>query len=100
MDPITQNPRIPVDIHLRMVKLTNSQQNDQKKDGLVLNGLEKLLSNVLGVIGGVIWFVYGEGNTLIRSEEKVCVRLSCKTRADKGILPDLNRAWENTLVSA
>jgi hypothetical protein len=58
-----------------------------KKDGLVLDGLRKLQSKVLGVVGGILWFVCGEGNTLIRLEEEDSVKLSHRTKADKDTLP-------------
>ena len=56
--------------------LANGEHNARplecsKKDVLVFDRLNRLLSNVMGVIGGVVSLVYGEGNPLIHLEENV-----------------------------
>ena len=54
--------------------LSNGERNANllgcsRKDALVFDGLNRLLSKVLGVIGGVVSLVYGEGNPLVHLEE-------------------------------
>ena len=66
--------------------LANGERNARplecsKTDVLVFDGLNRLLSNVMGVIGGVVSLVYGEGNPPIHLEENVCI--SSRTRPKK-----------------
>lgn len=54
--------------------LSNGERNANplgcpRKDALVFDGLNRLLSKVLGVIGGVALLVYGKGNPLVHLEE-------------------------------
>ena len=54
--------------------LSNGKRNANplrcsRKDALVFDGLNRLLSKVLGVIGGVALLVYGKGNPLVHLEE-------------------------------